>query len=355
MDEQDLDENWDHHPSNPEYMGRMAEQRFNEEQERENSKRLDERKHDNDKRLDETKMDDDKRLDETKRDDDKRLDETKRDDNKRQDEKRQDEKRQDEKKQDEKKHEEVRDDKKDLREPQIGSGMGGKSNLGDAPSGKGLKATVDALEGKRSPELQKMLDRADGQQMKDTLMHQQDQQMTERAMTALEKSGVKDGQFEFKDDLSGKTVNMTLKDGQLHSENGVPSWRVKDDVRGGVERAEWHNNGEIKNTFNSETGLVNQYVNGQLQERPGQGSLVQDKPGQGNQEPVKPVQENLVQDKPGQGNQEPVKPVQERPEPENQGQDKPSIDPDKAARAEQLKAQLRDRPQEPSHGREREH
>ena len=238
----------------------MADERERDDQNRkdEENRKAEERKAEDNKRFEEWKKDEQKRQDDRKAEDNKRMDENRREENRREEDRR------------EENREQNGAEKKDTHERyEREGGIKGEAPWhGSAPTGRGLKATVDAFEGKRSPELQRMQDRAAMRQMSDTQMHRQDRQLLDRAFTALKESGIQNGGFEHKDELTGKTVEMNLKNGELHSENGKPSFKVTEHQSNGrdkIERAEWHENGQIQKSFNSETGLTNEYKNGELQ------------------------------------------------------------------------------------------
>ena len=112
--------------------------------ERDDKNRKDEenRKAEDKKRFEEWKKDEQKRQDDRKAEDNKRMDENRREENRREEDRR------------EENREQNGAEKKDTHERyEREGGIKGEAPWhGSAPTGKGLQVTVDAFEGKRSPE-----------------------------------------------------------------------------------------------------------------------------------------------------------------------------------------------------------
>ena len=128
------------------------------------------------------------------------------------------------------------------------------------------KDMVNAHEGKRRQEMQSKLDGADMRQMQDTRKAIEHSQLMERAEATLKESGKTDGKVIHKDDLTGKTVEYNLKNGELHSNGKDPSFVIRD-KHGQIERAEYHQNGNITKSWDRETGQMFHHAPGKAQEK----------------------------------------------------------------------------------------
>ncbi len=146
--------------------------------------------------------------------------------------------------------------------------FGPQMKAGDWPvdSRNLLKDMVNAHEGKRSQEMQSKLDGADMRQMQDTRKAIEHSQLMGRAEETLKESGKTDGKVVHKDELTGKTVEYNLKNGELHSNGKDPSFVIRD-KHGQIERAEYHQNGNITKSWDRETGQMFHHAPEKSQEK----------------------------------------------------------------------------------------
>ena len=146
--------------------------------------------------------------------------------------------------------------------------FGPQMKAGDLPidSKNLLKDMVNAHEGKRSPEMQRKHDGADMRQMTDARNGIEHSQLMERAEATLKESGKTDGKVVHKDELTGKTVEYNLKNGELHTNGKDPSFVIRD-KHGQIERAEYHQNGNVTKTWDRETGQMFYHAPEKAQEK----------------------------------------------------------------------------------------
>ena len=146
--------------------------------------------------------------------------------------------------------------------------FGPQMKAGDLPvdSRNLLKDMVNAHEGKRSQEMQSKIDGAGMRQMQDTRKSIEHSQLMARAEETLKESGKTDGKVVHKDELTGKTVEYNLKNGELHSNGKDPSFVIRD-KHGQIERAEYHQNGNITKSWDRETGQMFHHAPEKAQEK----------------------------------------------------------------------------------------
>lgn len=146
--------------------------------------------------------------------------------------------------------------------------FGPQMKAGDLPvdSRNLLKDMVNAHEGKRSQEMQSKLDGAAMRQMQDTRKSIEHSHLMARAEETLKESGKTDGKVVHKDELTGKTVEYNLKNGELHSNGKDPSFFIRD-KHGQIERAEYHQNGNITKSWDRETGQMFHHAPEKSQEK----------------------------------------------------------------------------------------